>query len=57
MNTPVNQRPALDEEVWSAWERKNELRDIAKARKYKKVAVIIFVLLILGAVIYLRAPK
>jgi len=53
MDTSMNDRLLLDEEIWQAWIQKSKLREEATARKLKRLAQIALLLLAVGVVFYL----
>jgi hypothetical protein len=53
METSIDRRPVLDEEVWHAWIQKRKLREEATARKLKKLGGIVLDIGAFGAVFYL----
>jgi hypothetical protein len=57
MDTSTDDRPLLDEEIWQAWIQKRKLREVATARRLKKLARIALALLAVGAVFYLLVVK
>ncbi len=48
----VAQEPVVDEDIWRAWAEKGRLHEQADARKFKLVAGIGVVLLVLGSAFY-----
>jgi hypothetical protein len=49
---PVVQEPVVNEDIWQAWVKKGQLHEQADARKFKLVAGIGVVLLLLGSAYY-----
>jgi hypothetical protein len=57
MDTPTNDRPLLDEEVWQAWIQKCKQREEATTEKFKKLARIALPILAVAAVYCLLVFK
>jgi hypothetical protein len=57
MDIAIHDTPIINEEIWSAWVRRGQLREKATARKAKMLAAIALILLAMGSAFYLLAMR